>query len=66
MILISNRDREEVLRLLSLSIPYVEAAREAKKGKKTVRESEILRRIKNLEKRLKSRPTIDNRNNDKI
>jgi hypothetical protein len=62
MILISNRDREEVLRLLSLSKPYVKAAIEAKKGKKAVRERELLRRIFVLEKSLKKRPTIENRN----
>lgn len=62
MILISNREREEVLRLLSLSKPYVKAAIEAKKGKKAVRERELLRRIFVLEKSLKKRPTIENRN----
>jgi len=72
MILISNRDREEVLRLLSLSSLYVEEARAIKRGKgsgkirSSVRETELLRRIHNLEKRLKTRPTTDNRNNNKI
>lgn len=65
MIQISNRDREEVLRLLSLSKPYVKAAIEAKKGKKAVRERELLRRILVLERSLKKRTAIDHRNNNK-
>lgn len=57
MIEISNKDREEVIRLLSQSSLYVSEARKQKihNKERSIKESEILRRSKNLIKKLNNK-----------